>query len=100
MARGAGIKGMLEAGAEAPEFRLVDLRGNRVALNDLVGSGPALLVFFKISCPVCQYALPFLERAAGSERVRIYGISQDDAESTAEFNKEFGITFPVLLDGE
>jgi len=30
--------------------------------------------------------------------VTLVGISQNDAKETAAFNKEFGITFPVLLD--
>ena len=30
----------------------------------------------------------------------MYAISQDDAESTREFDQEFGITIPTLLDKE
>jgi peroxiredoxin len=32
--------------------------------------------------------------------VRIFGISQNDAADTREFNQEFGVTFPTLLDSE
>ena len=32
--------------------------------------------------------------------IGIYAISQDDAESTREFHREFGITLPTLLDAE
>jgi cytochrome c biogenesis protein CcmG, thiol:disulfide interchange protein DsbE len=58
-------------------------------------------VFFKVSCPTCQYALPFYERlykAYGHKGITLVGISQNDAKETAAFNKEFGVTFPVLLD--
>jgi peroxiredoxin len=60
-----------------------------------------VLAFFKVSCPTCQYALPFLERlhkAYGQNGVTLVGVSQNDAGDTAAFNKEFGISFPVLLD--
>ena len=30
----------------------------------------------------------------------MYAISQDDADSTSDFDGEFGITMPVLLDAE
>ena len=62
---------------------------------------PVVLAFFKVSCPICQYAFPFLERlerAYGHQGVRLIGVSQDDPKHTAAFTKEFGVTFPVLLD--
>jgi len=58
-------------------------------------------LFFNVSCPTCQYALPFYERlykAYGHHGVTLVGVSQNDAKETAAFNKEFGVTFPVLLD--
>ena len=94
---------ILRAGERAPDFVLKRLDQGRARLRELLAGGPALLAFFKSSCPVCQMTLPFLERidrgrAPGS--FAIYGISQDDAETTREFNAEFGIRFPVLLDAE
>jgi len=59
--------------------------------------GPLVLAFFKVSCPTCQYAFPFLERleqAYGHKNVRIIGVSQNDPRETANFTKEFGVTFP------
>lgn len=91
----------LAAGAKAPEFDLKTLDGTRFSLNDELARGPVVVVFFKVSCPTCQYALPFFERlhkAYGRNGVTLVGISQNDAKETVKFNKEFGITFPVLLD--
>lgn len=91
----------LACGAKAPEFELKSLDGERFVLGDELARGAVVLAFFKVSCPTCQYALPFLERlykAYGSKGVRIVGVSQNDAKETAAFIKEFGITFPVLLD--
>ena len=70
-------------------------------MTEALQKGPVLLAFFKISCPVCQYALPFLERvfrANHSSNVSVLGISQDDARDTQKFLREFGVTFPVALD--
>src|SRR5262249_9818154 len=55
--------------------------------------------FFKVSCPVCQMTFPYLERLHRAG-YRVIGISQDDPEYTEEFNREFGVTFPTLLDTE
>jgi peroxiredoxin len=91
----------LATGVKAPEFDLKTLDGKRFSLSDQLPRGPVVVVFFKVSCPTCQYALPFYERlykAYGSKGVTLVGISQNDAKDTAAFNKEFGITFPALLD--
>ena len=91
----------LAAGAKAPEFELKTLDGKRFSLGDELARGPVVLVFFKVSCPTCQYALPFFERlhqAYGDKSVSLVGVSQNDAKDTAAFDKEFGVTFPVLLD--
>jgi peroxiredoxin len=95
-----GVHKMLEAGESAPAFRLRDLEGNTRTLEDIVAHGPALFTFFKVSCPVCQFTLPFLERLKGKGGLQMYTISQDDAEATQEFNQEFGVSLPALLDEE
>lgn len=91
----------LTAGSKAPAFELKTLDGKRFSLNDELARGPVVLAFFKASCPTCQYAFPFFERlhkAYGAQGVRIVGVSQNEAKETAAFIKEFGVTFPVLLD--
>ena len=94
---------MLAAGARAPEFELNDLDGRQRSLRELIASGPALVAFYKTTCPVCQLTFPFLERihrGQAAPGIAIYGISQDDRADTSEFNREFGVSFPVLLDTE
>ena len=91
----------LTTGTKAPEFELNTLDGKKFSLREELARWPVVLVFFKVSCPTCQYALPFLERlhkVYGAKGVRLFGISQNSAKDTAAFNKEFGVTFPVLLD--
>jgi peroxiredoxin len=91
----------LTAGTKAPEFELKTLDGKKFSLGEELARGPVVLAFFKVSCPTCQYAFPFLQRlhkVYGAKGVRLFGVSQNNANDTAAFNKEFGITFPVLLD--
>jgi len=91
----------LANGTKAPEFELKSVDGKRFSLSDELVRGPVVLAFFKVSCPTCQYAFPFLERlykAYGQKGVTLVGISQNDASETAAFAKDFGITFPILLD--
>jgi peroxiredoxin len=97
MAAGKHSK-LLEAGSRAPEFRLSRLDGGTAALQEILASGPALVVFFKTTCPVCQLTLPFLERIRKGGTLAVYAVSQDDAEDTREFNREFGVAIPALLD--
>ena len=61
----------LPVGADAPRFRLVDGEGTPRSLNDLTAAGPALLVFFKTSCPTCRLALPVVAEGdpSGVERL-------------------------------
>jgi peroxiredoxin len=94
-------KRMLGVGARAPEFQLPDLGGTQRTLAGILADGPALVAFFKVSCPVCQYTFPFLERlhqGAKPGAVRIVAISQDKAGATQEFCREYGVTFTTLLD--
>jgi len=95
---GRSKKKMLDAGKHAAAFQLKTLRGSNESLDGILAKGPALLAFFKISCPVCQLAFPFLERLSASTALQVVGISQDDPASTEEFNRRFGVTFPMLLD--
>jgi peroxiredoxin len=91
----------LATGAKAPEFELKTFDGKKFSLRNELAQGPVVLAFFKVSCPTCQYAFPFLQRlhkAYHDKGVKLVGISQNDATETAAFAKEFGLTFPLLLD--
>jgi peroxiredoxin len=95
---GRRAKGLVAAGAKAPSFRLTGLDGSTRSVQDILAGGPALLAFFKISCPVCQLTVPYLERLAANKALQVIGISQDDAGATRGFASRFGLTFPMLLD--
>jgi peroxiredoxin len=85
----------------APEFSLKSLDGKEYTLGKLLEKGPAVVAFFKISCPVCQFTFPYLQRLAeryAGDSATVISVSQDDARGTREFNQEYGVTFPTLLD--
>ncbi|GAC1616020.1 MAG: hypothetical protein NVS9B13_00880 [Candidatus Acidiferrum sp.] len=89
------------AGNTAPGFSLVGMDGKKRSMTSLVEHGPAVVAFFKVSCPVCQFTFPFLQRLYerfGGDGVSFAGVSQDDAHATKRFCDEFGVTFPMLLD--
>ena len=91
----------LATGTKAPDFELKTLDGKAFSLSNELASGPVILAFFKVSCPTCQYAFPFLERlhkAYGRNGAKLFGVSQNDAKDTTAYIKEFGVTFPILLD--
>ncbi|MGC1415829.1 MAG: TlpA disulfide reductase family protein [Candidatus Acidiferrum sp.] len=89
------------AGNTAPEFSLKSLDGKEVSLSSLLERAPVVAAFFKISCPVCQFTFPFLERLYkryGGDGATFLGVSQDDARDTENFAREFGVSFPMVLD--
>src|SRR5271165_2195233 len=91
----------LTAGARAQGFTLPTVQGKQVSLDEALHKGSVVLAFFKVSCPVCQYAFPLIERlyrANQSGDVTVLGISQDKQRDTQAFLREYGVTFPVALD--
>jgi peroxiredoxin len=94
-------KRLLAEGSKAPDFELPRLDGaSPERLAGIIAAGPALLAFFKISCPVCQFALPYLERIHTPGRLPVFTVSQNGPEDTKQFNRAYGITVPTLLDEE
>jgi peroxiredoxin len=92
----------LAGGTPAPPFALAGADGKSYSLAEGLKQGPVLLAFFKVSCPVCQFTFPFLERihkaVAAKGNVQLWGVSQDDAADTRDYARQYGCTFPMLLD--
>jgi peroxiredoxin len=90
----------LPVGATAPNITLNDASGKKFSL-DGTRETPVVAAFFKVGCPTCQYAFPYFERiykAYPKDKVSFVGVSQDVKADTDTFTKEYGVTFPVLLD--
>jgi peroxiredoxin len=89
---------MLQPGDKAPAVGFTDLEGKTQALSALVAGGPVVLAFFKVSCPTCQYALPFLGRFAAASGARVKLVSQNGVPETREFLRQYGLTDALLDD--
>ena len=91
----------LRAGKTAPTFQLATTTGERLSLSEALASGPVLLAFFKVACPVCQFTFPFLQRMYEQMRqkgVQIWGVVQDKAPDGTRFATTYGVAFPILID--
>src|SRR5262245_17160709 len=91
----------LNPGTAAPEISLPSLNGTgKVSLSEARRRGPVIAAFFKISCPVCQFTFPYLERIhrAYGDKVTILGVSQNNPDDSRSFAREYNLTFPIALD--
>jgi len=91
----------LNRGIKAPPVDLVCTDGSAFHLDSARRKGPVLLAFFKVSCPVCQMAAPWLarmQREVGGPQALLIGVSQDEAAPTQAFMQRFEINFAVALD--
>ena len=94
---------VLDVGSQAPDFSMSTVEGKNFTLREALAKGPVVLAFFKVSCPVCQYAAPYFDRlyrALRGSEVSVIGVSQDGPIETRSFMREFGITCEVALDDE
>jgi peroxiredoxin len=92
---------MLALGDRAPVFDLEGLSGAISSPSEAWSSQAVLLVFFKVSCPTCQYTMPFIQRllsGAAPDAPAIVAVSQDDAPDTRKFQERFGLSLPLFLD--
>jgi peroxiredoxin len=89
----------LKAGTTAPGFRLPDLEGGTVSLEDYRGRR-VLLVFSDPHCGPCDELIPELSRLNREDRddgFALIMISRGDVEENRLKVQEHGVEFPVLL---
>jgi len=92
----------LAIGTSAPLFELKTPDGRLFRLAEALQRGTVVLVFYKASCPTCQFTFPFIQRIYSkfgtSAGWTLWGISQDDGDETIDFARQHGITFDLLID--
>jgi peroxiredoxin len=91
----------LATGTLAPPLEGIGTDGRKYSLKGALARGPVLAAFFKVSCPTCQFAFPFIERLYrqfSGKGVTVWGVAQDNASHSRDFAKKHGITFPILVD--
>ncbi len=91
--------GLVQTGHPFPDFTLPDLEGVSRATAEARNSGLLLVAFFKVSCPTCQLTFPYLQKLSEAcPSLTVWGVSQNDATETRAFERDFGTSFPMLLD--
>jgi peroxiredoxin len=62
------------------------------------GTGPQVLFFYKVTCPVCEMAAPKVQTFESAYPGRVVGIGQDPPEKLTAFEAHFGTTFRSVVD--
>lgn len=92
-------QGLLQPGAEAPDFSAEGVGGGEVSLPE---GEPALLTFFATWCPHCNDEAPVLAELAqenGDLNVIMAGMDgEDDPERVRQFVEEYGIEGEALYE--
>ncbi|NIS80330.1 MAG: redoxin domain-containing protein [Anaerolineales bacterium] len=93
----------VRVGSLAPDFTLPDLEKGPLSLNMFQGS-VVLINFWTTWCPPCRAEMPALQEAyekyqdQGFTVLAVNWTQVDDPEQVEPFVREFGLTFPILLD--
>jgi len=87
----------------APDFQLLNLDGQQVALSDFRGQ-PVLINFWAIRCAPCRYEMPLFQEIFEDSKWMQKGLvilavnEQESADDVRLFMAQNGLTFTVLLD--
>ncbi|MCX4091026.1 peroxiredoxin [Nocardia sp. alder85J] len=92
----------MQVGDQAPDFELLDQRGESVRLSELLTKGPVVLFFYpaalspgctREACHFRDIVGEFAERGAA-----ILGISADDVDKQKRFDDTHSLGYPLLAD--
>jgi peroxiredoxin len=90
-------------GFAAPDFALPSLEGTSLSLADLQGKG-IVLNFWATWCLPCRVEMPALEQTwldwQDRDLVVVAVNLQENPGRVADYVRDLGLTFPVLLDGD
>ncbi len=92
---------MVEPGAPAPDFELLDHQGQRVRLRDFQGRRVVLYFYPRDGTPGCtREACSFRDVHARLQRAGavVLGVSPDSPQSHARFRERYRLPFPLLSD--
>lgn len=94
----------VQVGAEAPNFRVLDLAsGDSVSLRDDYEGSVTLVNIWATWCVPCRTEMPSMQEVYAALKprgFRIAAVSVDEGspEDVREFVRELGLTFDILLD--
>jgi len=101
MAQAAGAE--LKVGQKAPDFTVMNDKGEKVKLSDYKGKKIVLYFYPKDDTPGCtKEACAFRD---GISKIKahgavVLGVSPDSVESHKKFKDKFELNFPLLADTE
>jgi len=93
----------LKVGQKAPDFTVMDDKGEKVKLADLKGKKVVLYFYPKDDTPGCtKEACAFRD---GIDKIKkrgavVLGVSADSVESHKKFKNKFDLNFPLLADSD
>ena len=93
----------LEIGSKAPNFSAADHSGLNYSLDDLIGEGKTIVLYFypKDNTPGCTIqACDFRDNISilQSKDIIVLGVSKDSASSHEKFVSKYDLNFPLLID--
>lgn len=86
----------LAVGDTAPSFTLPDAAGGG-PVHDPWTAGPVALVFFKVTCPVCQLVAPVVS-ALAEGGARVVAVGQDPPDELTAYATRFGQDVPTVSE--
>ena len=88
-------------GKDAPAFEAATTAGKNVSLKSLTQDGPVFLLFWKEPCPHNPRASALFNEIhkAYGEKSRLVGIVSTGADGASKWQKQFGVEYPFIADG-
>ena len=94
---------IIAPGTRAPDFQLVDERGERITRESLLGRTTVLVFYPFAFSPVCTDQFQVYEEVLDDfteQGATLYGVSCDATWSQKAFREQLGVTIPQLSDFE
>ena len=93
--------GLVKVGEQAPQFRLANLQGDPVALQDYIGK-PVVINFWGSFCEPCIREMPSFEsqyQQWKDQGVELLGINlSEDTIAVSTYVKKQGVNYTILRD--
>ena len=92
---------MLHVNDKAPDFTLVNQKGEKRTLSEYIGQTVVLYFYPKDDTPGCTIqACSYRDNMAEFEKrgIKVFGISKDDVKSHQKFESKYQLNFEILAD--
>jgi peroxiredoxin len=97
------VAGLVQAGSPAPEFRLIDERGEAFTNASIAGQTAVLVFYPNAFSPVCTDQFQVYEEVLDefeAQGATLYGVSCDSMWAQKAFKEKLGISIAQLSDFE